>query len=234
LKNNLYQKNKTFKGIIYQLQTIGLNLCSMDGNIGVPQKYITRALNNFHHGFVYRDKTNRYKEIVGFVLWKNISSTSTSNPDMLYITLICGKGLGVLIFNDVEDYAINNNIKTIILNPINDKVKQHYMNTYGFKLKGRNKHLGNVYYKNIKINNIQSTKYRIKNHMKNTKATLKRKKLKTNNNINNFISSAQSKSKSIVSLANVPSSEKRKTFKNLEELEESNYFNNLTAVNEFK
>jgi hypothetical protein len=220
-------------GIKNQIQAIGLDLCSSNGKIGVIQEYINKALKGFEHGYVYRDISNNQNDIVGFVLWRYMKFKSKSE---MYITLICGKGLGTLIFNDIENYAINNNINTITLTPINDKVKQHYINEYGFKSRGYNKQLGNVYYKNINTvkNVIKKTKETIKHHMKNRKTTLKTKKNKENNNINNFILLAQSKSKSIMTLPKLISSNKHKTFKNMEELKESNYFNTINAVNEFK
>lgn len=86
--------------------------------------------------------------------------------------------------------------------PINDKIKNHYINNYGFKLRGYDKSLKkNIYYKllNYNINNIlklNKTPTKYKTHTK--RHTLKIKK--HINNINDFIEA--SKPKKIINLEN--------------------------------
>lgn len=63
--------------------------------------------------------------------------------------LICGKGFGKLIFDDVESYAVRHNIPTITLKPANEALKQLYLTRYGFSSKNNVMKRNNTFYKPI-------------------------------------------------------------------------------------
>jgi hypothetical protein len=164
----------------------------------IPQNYIDKAIKNFDYGYVYRDTTN-YDNIIGIVLW-SIRKSSVTSPNELYIRLMCGKKLGILIFNDIESYALTHNIKTIILSPSNDIVKNIYIKHYGFKFRGFDKQLKlNIYYKNI--NNINTFSKRNKtikhlyrtNRLSRTLKKSKPNKNKNDNNLNRFMNNIGTK-----------------------------------------
>jgi hypothetical protein len=191
-----------------QLKVIANNICYDT----IPQRYIDNSIKKYEYGYVYRDTRNNNK-IIAFVLWSIIKSPETSLNE-LHIHIICGKGLGMLMFNDIEEYAIQSKINTITLVPSNDKVKAHYIDSYGFKLRGYDKKIdGIIYYKNININyNFiigknkkikRNKKHTIKHVYNKNKQNIKRHTLKQKqykNNINNFINA--SKPKKIINLNN--------------------------------
>lgn len=192
------------KSIKNQLKIIAYSTCSDE----ISQSHIDTSINNYDYGYIYRDTTDNNR-IVGFILW-SIRNQPYTLQDEIYIRILCGRGLGELLFNDIEDVAHKNKINTIILIPVNDKIQNHYILKYGFKLRGYDKKLkGIVLYKNINMNNIiklnmknKTTKYNYsmkKNNMKKRRTyKLRRKNI---NNINEFIE--YSKSKKIMNLSHL-------------------------------
>ena len=132
------KKDNAIKG---QIRALADYVCRGE----IHEDYIDRALKRFEFGYVYRDSEN----LVGFVLW-SIKTHSQFNK-VLYIDLICGRGLGLWMMKDVEQLALLQNINIITLDPANEKLKQVYINKYGFKaktaLKPKEK---NTYYKDIR------------------------------------------------------------------------------------
>lgn len=173
-----------------QLEVIANSLCYHH----LRPDYISSSIKNFKGGYIYRDTTN-YNNIAAFVLW-SIRKSGPSSPNELYIRIICGKKLGRLMFYDIESFAVANNIKTIILSPINDTIKNHYINNYGFKLRGYDKQIGyNIYYKNlISYNtfNRRHTTLKRKNKTNNMRRKMTLKTRIINNNLNNFFNAFQS------------------------------------------
>jgi hypothetical protein len=166
---------KNNKSIKNQLKAIAKTVCYNE----IPQKYIKNSIKNYDYGYVYRDITNNDK-IVSFVLW-NIKKQQHNMDKELYIRIICGKGFGKIMFNDVEEYAYQNKINIITLAPINEKVKEHYIMKYGFKIRGYDKVIqSDILYKEINNNiihiNMSKIKYNIKNKKKKSYIQVKKKK----------------------------------------------------------
>ena len=120
--------SKKESAIKEQIRTLADYVCQGD----IREKYIDNALKHFEFGYIYRDTENA-DNLVGFVLW-SIKTHSEFNK-VLHINLICGRGLGLWMMKDVEQTALLQNISIITLDPANEKLKQVYINKYGFKVK---------------------------------------------------------------------------------------------------
>ena len=175
-------KSKLFKKL---LSTIGFNTCDAK----IKQAYIDTSVKQFDYGYIYRD-TRHNNNIVGFVLW-NESKTSP----ILYIRLICGIGMGKLMFEDLENYATTKQMKQITLHPGNDHLKKYYMDKYGFKFKAYNKtKRTNLYYKDVNNITMRNTyiarKHTIKHsrnlHNVRKRSDTKKKMRNRSQNINNL------------------------------------------------
>jgi hypothetical protein len=173
--NQYYTKElitRKYSEIKRQLRTIGYNTCAAK----ITQSYIDTSIKQFDYGYVYRDTQNN-NNIISFVLWDE--PTLKNSIPTIYIRLMCGIGMGKLMFEDIENYARNKEIKQITLHPASKYLANHYKDTYGFKFKVYNKvKKSNLYYKNI--NTITNTydkklvkKYSLK-HSKSKNITRKR------------------------------------------------------------
>jgi hypothetical protein len=162
-----------------QLKTVANNMCYND----IPLKYLNSAIKHFDYGYIYRDTTNN-DNLVGFVIW-DIKSFPNFNKTV-YIRLMCGRGLGKLMMEDVEEWALRQNIHTITLIPANERLQHLYTIKYGFKPNA------NIYFKSISQEVIELVSP-ARQHSINNKRKTRKKKInkKKNNNINNFITSAK-------------------------------------------
>jgi hypothetical protein len=193
--------SKKESAIKEQIHTLADYVCQGD----IREKYIDNALKHFEFGYIYRDTENA-DNLVGFVLWS--IKTHPQFNKVLHINLICGRGLGLWMMKDVEQTALLQNINIITLDPANDKLKQVYINKYGFKVKAALKSKEkNSYYKDIQNNIYSLSKPNGYNNMKKNKSkrrTLKKKNKKGDeNNINNFIREATSRTNKIINLNNL-------------------------------
>jgi hypothetical protein len=199
------KKDSAIKG---QIRALADYVCRGE----IHEDYIDKALKKFEFGYIYRDTEN----LVGFVLWRVHNHLQFNK--VLHIELICGRGLGLWMMKDVEQVALRQKITIITLDPANEKLKQVYINKYGFKVKYRLKPKEkNTYYKNIQNNtfylqNSSNTKknngrlYTPKRIKKNNskRYTLKQRHQTINeNSINNFIKGATSRTNRIINLNNL-------------------------------
>jgi hypothetical protein len=193
--------SKKESAIKEQIRTLADYVCQGD----IREKYIDNALKHFEFGYIYRDTENA-DNLVGFVLWS--IKTHPQFNKVLHINLICGRALGLWMMKDVEQTALLQNINIITLDPANDKLKQVYINKYGFKVKAELKSKEkDIYYKDIRNNIYSLSKPNSYNTIKKNKSkrrTLKKKNKKGNeNNINNFIRGATSRTNKIINLNNL-------------------------------
>ncbi len=190
--------SKKDKPIKEQIRTLANYICQDN----IREKYIDNALKQFEFGYIYRDTENT-DSLVGFVIWS--IKTHPEFNKVLHIELICGHGLGLWMMKDVEQTALLQNINIITLDPANEKLKDVYTNKYGFKvraaLKSKEK---DTYYKDIQNNIYSLSKPSSYNNIKKNKSkrrTLKKKNKKSNeNNINNFIRGATTRTNKIINL----------------------------------
>ena len=193
--------SKKESAIKEQIRTLADYVCQSD----IREKYIDNALKHFEFGYIYRDTENA-DNLVGFVLWS--IKTHPEFNKVLHINLICGRGLGLWMMKDVEQTALLQNIHIITLDPANEKLTQVYINKYGFRVKAALKPKEkNTYYKDIQNNIYSLSKPNSYNTIKKNKSkrrTLKKKNKKGDeNNINNFIRGATSRTNKIINLNNL-------------------------------
>jgi hypothetical protein len=140
----------------------------------IDERYIHRAFNNFRMGYLYYLNDMPW----AFCIWSIRGHTNKNrrSEKVLYIHLICTKESNIkflhIILYDIEQYCIQNNINTIILEPVNDDVRSYYRK-YGFinindKLMSKNsKNISYILNMNktrrSKHKNISHTRKRIKN-----------------------------------------------------------------------
>jgi hypothetical protein len=99
----------------------------------IPYEYIKSSFNRFKRGFVYyKDKLP-----IAFCIWKVREHLQFSGAfKELYIYLICGKQLDYKlvprIIDDVVYLCRKSNIRYITLEPVNNTLKDYYINC-GFK-----------------------------------------------------------------------------------------------------
>lgn len=170
---------KHSSGIKRQINAIAYSICYGD----ISKQYIEYALKHYTQGYVYRDTTNN-DNIIAFSLWE-IKHNHLTNEDELHIHLLCGRKMGKLIFDNIENYASRYNIKTITLDPVNNRIKDHYVKQYKFKLRGYNKHSKlDRYYKTINApTNITRISKTLKRRNKNKRRTTYKKVKNISNNI---------------------------------------------------
>jgi hypothetical protein len=167
----------------------------------MPDKYYNNVKNTFDNGYIYY----KDGEIIGCILWKireeyipnkpsyirtqyfkNLSNRVKrcidipgKRPDELTVLLVCCKLKGNNFFKhalkDVETYAIEKCIFYILLEPVNNTIKEYYQ-SYGFhkyKKNTTNKRL-------VKPVNITFRKSNLKHTLKSKYNTVNKKLLKKN------------------------------------------------------
>ncbi len=132
--NNLNRINlrANQRPLISYLRSEAYSICRTE----ISNDYIRSVFNKFKKGFVYYQGNKP----VAFCIWKVSEHISIVDLKLsyrsLYIYLICGMKADYKfvprILDDVINYCRKNNIQTISLEPVNDKVKEYYIKC-GFK-----------------------------------------------------------------------------------------------------
>ena len=97
----------------------------------INEEYVTRALNRFNGGLLYQSDTHSN---VGFCIWKTTTDVSKAkggdDTRHMELLLICAKDpevhLGTVMLNDIELYCSRKGISSILLQPLNEKLRGWY------------------------------------------------------------------------------------------------------------
>jgi hypothetical protein len=129
--SNIYPNNLTKyiihasqRNIISKIRAEAYEICRSE----IPYDYIRKAFNKFKNGYIYYHN----KELIAFCIWdvkEHFSLLDTYN--VLHIYIICGKKLDFKllphILDDIVHYCRKNKIRFITLEPVNDIMKQYYI-----------------------------------------------------------------------------------------------------------
>jgi hypothetical protein len=99
----------------------------------ISEKYINWAFNNFTRGFIYYKDDNPF----AFCIWQETTTLykdSSINAEIKILLLCAEKSefkVADYIFNDLTGYCSRHGFTDILLEPINDAIREYYK-SYGF------------------------------------------------------------------------------------------------------